>query len=75
MTNRRFDFGTAGFILALIGIGLLVYEVNRTDHFASRIYRIEDSLRAICAGESRIESCALLGLPLDIPKFEENEND
>jgi len=67
----KFDFGTGGFILAVICIALLWYEIDRTNHFASRIYRIEDSLRAICAGEPRIEACALLGLPLDVPRFEE----
>lgn len=72
MTNRRFDFGTAGFILAIICLGLLWYEVKKSDPYISRIHRIEASLRAICAGESRTESCAVLGLPIELPKFQED---
>lgn len=75
MTNRRFDFGTAGFILSLLALTIIWYEVSTTESYIARIHRLEDAVRASCIGKPKIEVCATLGLPLDLPKFNPRARD
>lgn len=69
MTIRGFDVGTAGFVLSLIALALIITELTYSIDTRAKTNRMEETFKAYCAGDTKIEVCAQLDLPLDLDKF------
>ena len=69
MTIKGFDTATAGFVLSIIALLLISLDLYYAINARQKANRVETAFRAWCAGDTKVEACAQLDLPLELHKF------
>ena len=66
---KGFDTATAGFVLSIVALTLISLDLYYEIQTRHKVNRVEIAFRAWCSGDTKIEACTQLDLPLELDKF------